>query len=251
MADNKSDKLSTGISGLDSLLYGGVPMTNQVLIAGGPGSGKTLLCFEMLYRIAKAGTPSLFITFEEKPDDVIKNAKAAFPDIANDIEQVIASKSMNVTSSDLPFEMSTDTERDRISSFAKINSMIEDAIKGSNAKCVTIDSLSILKLVSSDEGTLTYRRALLSMIANLRKLAVTSFITIELASTERTDIKFPTEFFIFDGIIVLYQSGSEQKRSYNLEVIKMRRSNHSLSFAPYEFTSKGFRVFTVEGSEIY
>ena len=48
-------RIKSGIEGLDSMLDGGIPEHNQTIIAGGPGAGKTLLSFEILYRNAKAG----------------------------------------------------------------------------------------------------------------------------------------------------------------------------------------------------
>ena len=37
------ERLSTGISGLDALIEGGIPKGFTVLIAGNPGTGKTVL----------------------------------------------------------------------------------------------------------------------------------------------------------------------------------------------------------------
>ncbi len=83
----------------------------------------------------------------------------------------------------------------------------------------------------------------------LRRLGVTAFLTVELETSERTNIQFSQEFFIFDGIFVMYQSENNERRTLNLEIVKMRRTNHSLSFAPYEITEKGFRVFAVDQGE--
>ncbi len=247
MVAEKVERVQTGIAGLDNMLYGGVPITNQVLIAGGPGAGKTLLCFEILYNNAKAGTPSVFITLEESPDDVLKNAKSAFIDF-NDIDELIAKNMLKVVSCEVPPGALGGGE---MGAFAKMISTIEDIVKSASAKCVAIDSLSVLRLVSSESDTLTYRRAIMGLMSSLRRLNVTAFLSIELGTAERKEIKFSQEFFIFDGIFVLYQSEANERRSLNLEIVKMRRTNHSLSFAPYEITSKGFRIFAVDQAESY
>ena len=39
------ERISTGISGLDALIEGGIPKGFAVLIAGNPGTGKTVLSF--------------------------------------------------------------------------------------------------------------------------------------------------------------------------------------------------------------
>ena len=53
--DEQTNMIKTGIEGLDDLIGGGIPFANQVVLAGGPGAGKTLLSFEILYRNAKVG----------------------------------------------------------------------------------------------------------------------------------------------------------------------------------------------------
>jgi KaiC/GvpD/RAD55 family RecA-like ATPase len=42
--------LPTGIPGLDELLNGGIPESRVVLVIGGPGSGKTTLASQFLYK---------------------------------------------------------------------------------------------------------------------------------------------------------------------------------------------------------
>ena len=58
-------RVSTGIIALDEVLYGGIPRNNQNLVYGDPGTGKTLLTFEMLYRNAKLNVPTTYVTLEE------------------------------------------------------------------------------------------------------------------------------------------------------------------------------------------
>lgn len=48
MPELNSKKLSTGIEGLDTLLLGGLPEKRTILVVGGPGSGKSILCTQFL-----------------------------------------------------------------------------------------------------------------------------------------------------------------------------------------------------------
>ena len=58
-------KAPTGIRGLDDITFGGLPKGRPTLIAGGPGSGKTLLGMEFLVRGAKDyNEPGIFVAFE-------------------------------------------------------------------------------------------------------------------------------------------------------------------------------------------
>ncbi|MCL5430305.1 MAG: AAA family ATPase [Candidatus Marsarchaeota archaeon] len=246
----KIGKLKTGISGLDGMLFGGIPKGDQVVIAGGPGCGKTLLCLEILYHnAAESNMPCLFVTFEERPEDVVKNMKGAFKSF-NDIDSLIDKNILNVLSVDVSINIGEDTPEALAEVFDRVSADISEKTRTMNAGMVAIDSISLLRLIASDKGGLAYRRAILSLMTELRRLNVTAFLTVETLSTERNDIKFSPEFFIFDGILVMYQSENEDRRVFNLEVIKMRGTHHSLSFAPYDITPRGFRVFSNEQTEM-
>jgi KaiC/GvpD/RAD55 family RecA-like ATPase len=239
---NGANRVKMGIAGLDAMLYGGVPEQSQMLIAGGPGSGKTLLAFNILYNAAQAGTNAAFITFDEQPETVIKNAKEAFSDLT-DIDALIDSRKLIVDGTASALRITTETT-DTMYSFGNIVSDLEGMIKSNDAKVVVIDSISLLKLMLGDP--FAYYKSMLALVSNLKRIGVTSFLTTELRSTERKNLRFSPEYFIFDGILAMYQSGEEERRVLTMEIIKMRGSNHSLTLAPYEITSAGFRIFTVE-----
>ena len=52
-------KVATQIEGLDQILHGGFPVGRTTLISGGPGTGKTVLGLEFLYRGAMSGNPGM------------------------------------------------------------------------------------------------------------------------------------------------------------------------------------------------
>jgi KaiC/GvpD/RAD55 family RecA-like ATPase len=43
-------KVDTGVPGLDDLVDGGFPEGRVILVVGGPGTGKTILCSQFLYK---------------------------------------------------------------------------------------------------------------------------------------------------------------------------------------------------------
>ncbi|HYO78580.1 MAG TPA: ATPase domain-containing protein, partial [Thermoanaerobaculia bacterium] len=68
-------KAPTGIAGLDELTGGGLPRGRTTLLAGGSGSGKTILALQFLVNGAQhEHEPGIFVAFEETPARIIGNA---------------------------------------------------------------------------------------------------------------------------------------------------------------------------------
>lgn len=68
------NRISTGIAGLDELLYGGFIPGGSSLVRGGPGTGKTTLGFHYLSEGALSNEKSLFITLTESRNTLLKEA---------------------------------------------------------------------------------------------------------------------------------------------------------------------------------
>ena len=70
-----TEKMSTGIEGLDEITGGGLPRNQTSLVIGGPGSGKTVFALQTLINGARqSGEPGIFVAFEENAHQIIANA---------------------------------------------------------------------------------------------------------------------------------------------------------------------------------
>lgn len=230
MAESK--KMQIGISGIDEMLNGGIPKKHHVLISGGPGSGKTLFCFEYLYRGAKKGEKGLFITLEEDPESIIQNVKGAFSGL-KDIDAAI-NKDIFIV-------------KPAMYDFKNFSDILQSYVVHHDVKRVVIDSSTLLRF-SFDE-ILEFRKRLIEFLGFLRNLDCTALITSELESPIRGKMKFSVEQFAADGIIVLYNMPRKEKRIRALEIIKMRGTDHSRDLVPLKITSQGITVFP--GEKIY
>ena len=67
---------STGITGLDDILSGGLTRRRLYLIEGVPGSGKTTLALQFLLAGVSAGERVLYITLSETADELASVAEA-------------------------------------------------------------------------------------------------------------------------------------------------------------------------------
>ncbi len=236
-------RVKTGIEGIDRLLFGGIPEGNQVVLAGGPGAGKTLACFEFLYKNALLGHTGIFFTLEEKPETIIENAKDAFTDF-KDIDELIANKKIIINGSNVMTNLKGSGESEPRYAFTETIAAIQSLVESTGATRVVIDSVSIVSLLIKDP--FIYRTLSISLVTVLRDLKVTSLLTMEIETPEKNKLIFLPEFFIYDGIMTMYESGSGGSRTPALEIIKMRGSKHSFSTVPYEITPSGINLLTTE-----
>ena len=68
--------ISTGIEGMDDILYGGLAQNRLYLVEGNTGSGKTTLATQFLLAGAKRGERCLFVTLSESEEEVQNSARS-------------------------------------------------------------------------------------------------------------------------------------------------------------------------------
>lgn len=69
------DKIASGTTGFDDITGGGLPRGRTTVVLGGAGCGKTIFALQALVAGARQGEPGLFVTFEESPQYVQKDAR--------------------------------------------------------------------------------------------------------------------------------------------------------------------------------
>jgi circadian clock protein KaiC len=241
------NKVISGITGLDKMLNGGIPKSNQIIIAGGPGTGKTLLCLEYLYRGALSGETSILFSLEEETALLIENMKEAFPKFT-EIDRLIAEGKLIIKGMDQASSLIQKDKKGNIFTFTTTIEDIEETIVESGATKVAIDSISVMKLFVKDPYE--YRGVSSSLVGMLRRQGITALLTMEIETSDKSRLMFEPEFFVYDGIVILYLSGgNEENRVPSIEVIKMRGTQHSFSTVPYEITPEGINLLLIPHKE--
>ena len=64
------DRVSSGVSGLDEILHGGLTPDRIYLLEGNPGTGKTTLALGFMLQGAKLGEKCLYITLSETAEEL-------------------------------------------------------------------------------------------------------------------------------------------------------------------------------------
>jgi circadian clock protein KaiC len=86
------------------------------------------------------------------------------------------------------------------------------------------------------------RKQLFKLITGLEEVGATNIITSELPEKGETLGKFGVEEFISDGVIKMEFIGLGGSSSFNIQVRKMRRTNHLKESFPYDITGDGIKI---------
>ncbi|MGI9044055.1 MAG: RAD55 family ATPase [Gemmatimonadaceae bacterium] len=222
------ERLSTGISGLDEMLGGGVVMGDAVMFTGPAGSGKSTVATQFMVAGLNKGETGVVAVFEEYPEEYLERANARDPEIARMIREgkleVIYLR---------PLDLSVDEALHEILS----------AVERLDAKRVVIDSLSGFEVALAPTFREDFRESLYRLVGTLTATGVTVFMTAEVAGGF-ADPRFTTEnvSFITDEIIIQRYVEIEGKIQRVMAVIKMRGSDHSHELRLYELTAGGLAV---------
>lgn len=76
MTSQTTNRLSTGIDGLDTVLNGGLIQNRTYMLRGTAGAGKTLFGLHFLIATTETDENGLFIALEESAEDIRQNAAA-------------------------------------------------------------------------------------------------------------------------------------------------------------------------------
>ena len=130
------ETVSTGITGLDEMMRGGIPKGSVTLTAGGAGTGKTLVSLHFILEGARQGKPGLYITFQETPDHL----RAIASGFGWDLDELVESGLLKVLYTS-PVEMGVDEH----------TQTIKLAIDEIGAQRVVIDSLMDIEIATPDK----------------------------------------------------------------------------------------------------
>jgi KaiC/GvpD/RAD55 family RecA-like ATPase len=247
--EEKLERLSTGVRGLDGKMEGGFFKGSITLVAGKTGTGKTAFCASFLYAGALKGEPGVYVTTEEREEDIKGDIRAMFGWDMDTLEKKGLLKFLSIKPVVPSLPRKLYPREEEIGSIVKmyifdLSKRIESAVKKLKAKRFALDSISIIEMFVKDEYM--RRVAMLQLTNKLKELGVTSILvgTVPEAS-EALSISGIIEFIV-DGVIKLDLVPVAEEFKRTLTIRKMRRTKHSILIHPFEFTKTGLKIIEIE-----
>lgn len=182
-------RVSTGVSGMDAILKGGLIKDRAYLVRGGPGLGKTTLGLHFL-TAGPEGESALFIGFQEPEAQIEANAGAvgldvggvSFLNLVPDAEFFTDQQGYDIFSS-------ADVEQEPLAA------SIVQAVEKFAPTRVFVDSLTQLRFLSAD--AYQYRKQVMSFLRFLTQRGATVLFSSESsADTPDDDLQF-----MADGVL--------------------------------------------------
>jgi len=216
-------RTQTGVEGLDRLVEGGFPQGSMIVLAGSPGSGKTIAAAQYLHHGAtKLGERGVYVSFGERKEVFFENMER----FALNFKEL--EKSGKFQFLDL---MTT--------SNAAVSDTLElalDEVRRIKAQRLVLDSFSALASAFSNK---TEARIILQLLEKLtRDIACTTLLLVEVPMGQ-AGLGFGFEEFVSDGIILFetveVRSGI-QKRAI---IRKMRGTNHDQNYYKIVVSDQG------------
>jgi circadian clock protein KaiC len=230
-------KVSSGVAGLDEILDGGFPQGRTTLATGGPGTGKTMLGVEFLYRSAQAGEAGIFITFEEQADAVRRNGRTLGWDFA----------ALEKAGKLFLLEARVDRHAVLAGSFniKPILAIIEGQARKMKAKRVVVDAIDVFMRIFKEPGR--EQEELYGLHDWLVENGFTSLITSKRSQSGSGANGYEFLDYLADCVIALDQRVDGQVSTRRVRVVKYRGSGYAANECPFLITGKGCVVMPVSG----
>jgi circadian clock protein KaiC len=244
---NTVPTVPSGVPGLDELISGGFPKGRVILIIGGPGSGKTILASQFLYKgISEYNENGIMIALDEGKkhyyeemtrfgwefEKAEREGKFSYVDATKLSRVAILKEKM--------LKEETNSLRGKELQVDKLIEQVQEKMEQVKAQRVVLDTMASLFYRFTDP--IERRTAGTDLIEALSDLGATVLVTTELAhlGLER---KIMDEEFLVHGVIMMQTLFSGGTSTRGLQVEKMRGVGVNNNLVPYTIDRNGIEIY--------
>jgi circadian clock protein KaiC len=231
--------IKTGIPGFDALFTKGIPRGCSVLVAGGAGSGKTILCLQTLINKAKEGKKCIYMSFEESEQRLIGHME----EFGWKPKELISKGLLKIQRMN-PFDVTRNVEALLAKQKGELLIDIDPVIipKEFKPDFVVIDSLTAIASAFTEKSE-SYRIYIEQLFRFFEGIGSTNFLITETSQIPDVFSTTGVEEFLADGVIVFYNFRRGDVREKGLEILKMRGENHQKRIVAMTITDSGITVY--------
>lgn len=220
-----SGRFSTGIERLDRLLDGGLYRASCTLIAGEPGTGKTLLTATIIQEACRRGERAVYVSFEESDQAIVHNVRSA----GIELEPFVKSGRLHFITA---MPEATGAEEHLLN--------LMEAVEEVKPNHVVIDAISACHRMGGNQAAYEY----LMRALNLLKEKGITIILINQTSGSREQLELSGIGIssMIDTVIFLSYVHGEGETNRTIQVLKSRGSAHSNQIRECIITDHGIEI---------
>jgi len=132
-----TERLATGCAALDAMMGGGPYRGSITMVTGISGTGKTVLAIQFLLAAVASGRRGLFVTLDEHPSQLIRNAATLGFDLQSPIDDGLIAIHY-----ESPLELELDVHFDRV---ARI-------VEERKIDCIVFDSIAVYEMAEPEQA---------------------------------------------------------------------------------------------------
>jgi KaiC/GvpD/RAD55 family RecA-like ATPase len=222
-----SNRVKTGVEELDNVIEKGFPKGSLILLAGEPGTGKTVFSIQFLVKGVELNEPGVYVSFAEARDTLIENF----------------SRHLNVDLTKLEVEGKIkilDITAIKEEALPIILVSILKEVEALKAERLVIDSFSAL--AQAFKEPIDVRIIVHTVLSRIVRGIGCTTIMVEEVPIGESKIGFGIEEFVADSVIKFRRNELDEHLFRDMEIIKLRGcrlKEHKLVYT----LDKGFKVF--------
>lgn len=222
----KVESVSTGLPTLDEMIDGGLPRGSATMVAGGAGTGKTLVGLHFITTGALQGEPGVIVTFQENPSQ-LREIVHSFGWDLQELEQ----QGLLIHLYNSPVEIQPDVHAARV----------REAVERIGARRVLIDSIKDIEIATPDK--VRYKDYIYSIVNEFKMKGITLILTNEIPELfGNFQLSEYGVSFIADNVILLRYVEIFGRMEHAINILKVRGSRHSKEIRKFEITGNGIRI---------
>jgi len=223
------ERVSSGLPQLDEMLRGGYYRGSSVLISGAPGTAKSTLAGLFAAAACKRGERTLFVSFDEGADQIVRNLKSMKINLAPHVR----SGALRIYST-----------RTRGPNIENQFAALRDLVHSHRPRCLVIDPLSALSTKLEHVASADAAQQFLDFLKDEHITVVSTSRLGGLGGDESTSTGVST---FADSWIHLSHVVNEGERNRALTIVKSRGTGHSNHVRELTLSDRGVSLAAAAG----
>jgi len=212
-----TQRVTTGIAGLDPLIEGGFPKGRSILVTGEPGTGKTIFGLQFLVEGLRRGEKGIYVAADEDPIDILEQAAS----LGWDLEKYTETQELAILNAGTYLSSLPGSSKERHIDVHKAIGDLSGFVSRLGAQRLVLDPAGPFVLLRDTTTRIQDQTRLLIKLLR-SSMKTTNILTSYAVPRTGERVMHGIEEYIVAGTIVLEMIWQNGKLSRSLVIEKMR-----------------------------